>query len=546
MNEKVGFVRKAAKWAAVGCVLAGVSLSCSSPSDDVEAKQGDKPNILVIWGDDIGETNVSAYSRGLMGYKTPNIDRIANEGALFTDYYAENSCTAGRAAFITGQLPYRTGLSKVGLPGAKQGIQDVDPTIAELLKNHGYATGQFGKNHVGDRNEYLPTVHGFDEFFGILYHLNAMEEPENVNYPKDPKFLAQYGPRNVIHTWATDKDDKTVHPRWGKVGKQRIKDDGPLTKKRMETVDEEFLQTSLDFIDKAHKDGKPFFVWHNAMRMHVFTHLSPKYEAMVAEKGLYGAGMTELDDTVGALLKKLDDLGIADNTIVVWGTDNGAEKFTWPDGGTNPFRGEKVTTWEGGFRVPCVVRWPGVIKPGTVINDIFSGQDWLPTFMAAVGEPDIKQKLLKGHKAAGKTFKVHLDGYNQLDLLKGKGTGARKEIYYISADGDLAAFRYNKWKITFLQQKAVGVNVWRDPYIPVSAPYVTNLREDPYEYASQPGVTNGYDKWWTERFYMWIPAQGIIGGLVKSFEEFPPAQKPGSFSVGDALKHIQAAGAGAK
>ncbi len=396
MNEKVGFVRKAAKWAAVGCVLAGVSLSCSSPSDDVEAKQGDKPNILVIWGDDIGETNVSAYSRGLMGYKTPNIDRIANEGALFTDYYAENSCTAGRAAFITGQLPYRTGLSKVGLPGAKQGIQDVDPTIAELLKNHGYATGQFGKNHVGDRNEYLPTVHGFDEFFGILYHLNAMEEPENVNYPKDPKFLAQYGPRNVIHTWATDKDDKTVHPRWGKVGKQRIKDDGPLTKKRMETVDEEFLQTSLDFIDKAHKDGKPFFVWHNAMRMHVFTHLSPKYEAMVAEKGLYGAGMTELDDTVGALLKKLDDLGIADNTIVVWGTDNGAEKFTWPDGGTNPFRGEKVTTWEGGFRVPCVVRWPGVIKPGTVINDIFSGQDWLPTFMAAVGRTGHQTEAVEG------------------------------------------------------------------------------------------------------------------------------------------------------
>jgi arylsulfatase len=342
----------------------------------------DKPNILVIWGDDIGITNISAYSRGMMGYTTPNIDRIANEGALFTHYYAEQSCTAGRAGFITGQLPFRTGLTKVGLPGAKQGLQPGDPTIAELLKNHGYATGQFGKNHLGDRNEYLPTAHGFDEYSGVLYHLNALEEPENVDYPKDPAFREKFGPRNNIVSYATDTFDKTEEPRWGVVGKQKIVDDGPLTKKRMETYDDETLERSLKFIDKAHKDGEPFFVWHNTTRMHVFTHLSPKYQAMVAEKGFYGAGMTEFDDTVGALLKKLDDLGIADNTIVIVSTDNGAEVFSWPDGGTTPFRGEKATTWEGGFRVPAVVRWPGVVKPGTVVNEIFSHMDWMPTFRA--------------------------------------------------------------------------------------------------------------------------------------------------------------------
>ncbi|MHC4155119.1 MAG: arylsulfatase [Planctomycetota bacterium] len=511
--------------------------------------QAKKPNILVIWGDDIGITNISAYSHGMMGYKTPNIDRIANEGAMFTDYYAEQSCTAGRAGFITGQIPFRTGLTKVGLPGAKQGLSHEDPTIAELLKNHGYATGQFGKNHLGDRNEFLPTVHGFDEYSGVLYHLNALEEPENVDYPKNPEFLKKFGPRNNIISWATDKFDKTEHPRWGVVGKQKIKDDGPLTKKRMETYDQETLERSLKFIDKAVRDRKPFFIWHNATRMHVYTHLSKKYQAMVAEKGFYGAGMTEFDDDIGVLLKKLDDLGIADNTIVIISTDNGAEKFSWPDGGTSPFRGEKATTWEGGFRVPCVVRWPGVIKPGTVINDIFSHQDWLPTFLAAVGEPDIKEKLLKGHQANGKTFKVHIDGYDQTALLKGEGPGARKEIFYITDDGDFSAFRYDKWKIVFLQQKAIGLDVWREALVPVRFPYLIDLRADPFEEASTPGPSGRsasyeYDKWHTQRMFALIPAQAIVAKFLGTFEEYPPRQKPGSFSVGDALAHIQTASQG--
>jgi arylsulfatase len=463
------------------------------------ATAADKPNILVIWGDDIGVTNISAYSHGMMGYKTPNIDRIANEGALFTDYYAEQSCTAGRAGFITGQIPFRTGLTKVGLPGAKLGLSHEDPTIAELLKNHGYATGQFGKNHLGDRNEYLPTVHGFDEYSGVLYHLNALEEPENVDYPKNPDFLKKFGPRNNIHTWATDTFDKTDEPRWGVVGKQKIEDDGALTKKRMETYDQETLETSMKFIDKAVKDDKPFFVWHNATRMHVFTHLSPKYQAMVAEKGFYGAGMTEFDDDIGVLLKQLDDLGIADNTIVIISTDNGAEKFSWPDGGTSPFRGEKATTWEGGFRVPAVVRWPGVIKPGTIINDIFSHQDWMPTLLTAAGEPGVKEKLLKGHKANGKKFKVHLDGYDQTALLKGEGPGARKEIFYITDDGDLSAFRFDKWKVIFTEQEATGLDVWRDEFTPTRWPYLVDLHADPFEYALHKGNRFGYDLWHTQR-----------------------------------------------
>jgi arylsulfatase len=514
-----------------------------------QAQNSERPNILVIWGDDIGITNISAYSRGMMGYETPNIDRIANEGAIFTDYYGEQSCTAGRAAFITGQIPFRTGLTKVGMPAAKQGLSAEDPTIAELLKNHGYATAQFGKNHVGDRNEFLPTVHGFDEYSGVLYHLNALEEPENVDYPKDPAFLAEFGPRNVINSWATDEDDPTVDPRWGRVGKQRIEDDGPLGKKRMETYDEETLENSLAFIDKAVQDDKPFFLWHNTTRMHVFTHLSPKYQAMVAEKGFYGAGMTETDDHVGALLEKLDDLGIAENTIVIYSTDNGAEVFSWPDGGATPFRGEKATTWEGGFRVPAVVRWPGVVKPGTVINEIFSHQDWLPTFMAAVGEPDIKQKLLSGHEADGKNFKVHLDGYDQTALLKGEGPGARKEIFYITDDGDLSAVRYKKWKIVFTQQKATGFDVWREPFIPVRFPYLVDLRADPFERAMIPGPSGRsasyeYDKWHAQRMWALVPAQTIVGDFLKTFDEYPPRQKPGSFSVGDALSTLQTASQG--
>ena len=380
------------------CVLLTVALALlASP-----AAAQEKPNILVIWGDDVGVMNISAYHHGLMGGSTPNIDRIANEGAIFTDAYAQQSCTAGRASFILGQHPFRTGLLTIGMPGAEQGIMDKDPTIAELLKPHGYVSGQFGKNHLGDRDEHLPTNHGFDEFFGNLYHLNAEEEPESEFYPKDPQFKERFGPRGVLHTYADG----------------RIEDTGPLTRKRMETVDDEFLGAAVDFIERAHNNGQPFFVWHNSTRMHVWTHLPPEYEGK-SGYGMYADGMMQLDDDVGVLLDKLEELGILDNTIVVFSTDNGAEKFTWPDGGTTPFRGEKGTTWEGGFRVPQMVRWPGVVEPGTVINDIFSHEDWMPTLLAAAGEPGIKEKLLNGYEAAGKTFRVHLDGYDQTELLKG-------------------------------------------------------------------------------------------------------------------------------
>src|SRR6201993_927824 len=370
-----------------------------------------QPNILILWGDDIGMWNISYHRRGMTGYRTPNIDRVAAEGALFTDYYSQQSCTAGRAAFITGQNPLRTGLTKVGMPGATVGLQPEDPTIAELLKPLGYATGQFGKNHLGDRNEFLPTVHGFDAFFGNLYHLNAEEEPELPDYPKDPGFKAKFGPRGVLDCKATDKDDPTQDPRWGKMGKQTCKDTGPLTRKRMETIDEDLLARSLDFMDRSVKANKPFFLWHNTTRMHVWTHVSPKWENK-SGYGLYADGMMELDWEVGELLKKLDDLGIADNTIVLFTSDNGAEIFTWPDGGNHPFRGEKGVTYEGGFRVPMLAKWPGVIKPDTIVNDIMANEDWMPTLLAATGDPDVKEKLLKGMKVGDKTFKNHLDGYN--------------------------------------------------------------------------------------------------------------------------------------
>ncbi|MBW1819370.1 MAG: arylsulfatase [Deltaproteobacteria bacterium] len=500
-----------------------------------------KPNILVIWGDDVGITNISAYSHGIMGYKTPNIDRIAKEGALFTDYYGEQSCTAGRSSFVTGQLPFRVGLSKVGMPGAKQGISDKDPTIAELLKNHGYVSGQFGKNHLGDRNEYLPTVHGFDEYAGVLYHLNALEEPENVDYPKDPEFFKKFGPRDAIHTWATDENDPTDQPRWGMVGKQKIKSLGQVTKKRMETYDDETIAQSVDFMKRAVKADKPFFIWHNTTRTHAFTHLRKKYADMISEKGFMGAAMTEFDDGIGVLLKELDDLGIADNTIVIISSDNGAMKFSWPDGASSPFRGEKATTWEAGFRVPAVVRWHGVIKPGTVINDIFHHMDWLPTLLAAAGEPDIKEKLLKGHEAVGKTFKVHLDGYNQLSLLKGEAPGTRKEIHYITDDGDYAAFRYKKWKITFLTQEQNGMDVWDAPYVPHRFPRISDLRADPFEEASARNASMAWQNWQFRRAFLLVPAQGFVGDFLASFKEFPPRNKPASFSVGDALKMLQTA-----
>jgi arylsulfatase A-like enzyme len=494
-----------------------------------------KPNILVIMGDDIGYWNLSTYNQGMMGYRTPNLDRIANEGIKFTDAYAENSCTAGRSAFITGQSPFRTGLLKVGLPGAKEGLSDKDPTIAELLKPMGYMSGQFGKNHLGDRNEFLPTVHGFDEFFGNLYHLNAEEEPEHEDYPKNPEFKQKFGPRGVLHCFATDVDDTTVDPRFGPMGKQKCEDTGPLTKKRMETVDEEFLKGSLDFIDRSHKAGKPFFVWFNSTLMHIWTHLPPQWKGKTG-LGVYPDGMVELDSHVGQLLKKLDDLGIADNTIVIFTTDNGAEVMTWPDGGTIPFRGEKNTTWEGGFRVPMLVRWPGHIQPGMIANDPMSLQDWLPTLAGAAGEPGIKEKLLSGYSAGGRTYKVHLDGYNFLPYLTGvEANGPRKEFFYFTDDGDLSALRYGNWKILFMVQRAHGLEVWQEQYATLRFPILENLRSDPFERADE---SIDYGKWRVDHLFLLVPAQAIVGQFLQSFKEFPPRAKPGSFTIAKALDSL--------
>ena len=496
--------------------------------------EAQKPNILVIMGDDVGYWNISAYNRGMMGYRTPNIDRIANEGALFTDYYAQQSCTAGRAAFITGQSPMRTGLLKVGLPSAKEGLSDKDPTLAELLKPEGYATGQFGKNHLGDRNEFLPTVHGFDEFFGNLYHLNAEEEPENPDYPKNPEFKARFGPRGVMKCVATDTETAGDDPRFGPWGKQKCEDTGPLTKKRMETVDGEFLDASLNFIDRAHAAKKPFFVWFNTTRMHIFTHLKPESQG-VTGLGTYPDGMVEHDGQVGTLLKKLDDLGVADNTIVIYTTDNGAEAFSWPDGGTTPFRSEKNSNWEGGYRVPAVIRWPGVVKPHTEINGIFSSEDWVPTIVAAAGEPDVKTKLLSGYDAAGRTFKVHLDGFDQRECLAG-GPTARHAFFYWTDDGDLAGLRYDQWKIVFLEQQHEGLRVWQEPLVPLRAPLLFNLRTDPFEKANT--KSGEYERWYVERMFLMAPAQAIVAKEIQTFKDFPPRQKPGSFSVGDALDKL--------
>jgi len=482
-----------------------------------------KPNVLIIWGDDIGWYNISAYNLGVMGYRTPNIDRIAKEGGLFTDWYGQQSCTAGRAAFITGQSPIRTGLTKVGLPGADLGLRPEDPTIAEVLKPLGYVCGQFGKNHLGDRDEFLPTVHGFDEFFGNLYHLNAEQEPENPDYPKNPEFKKRFGPRGVLHSWANAD------------GTQKIENTGPLTTKRMETVDEEFLDGALKFIDKAVADDKPFFVWWNSTRMHVFTHLKKESEG-VTGLGVYPDGMVEHDGHVGQLLKKLDDLRISDNTIVMYSTDNGAECMSWPDGGSTPFRGEKDTNFEGGWRVPCAIRWPGVIKPGTVSNDLFTHQDMLPTLAAAAGEPDIVEKIKKGYKMGSKTFKVHLDGYNLLPFLKGEvKENPRKGFLYWSDDGELMAARYENWKVTFMEQRARGLAVWAEPMVSTRLPYICNLRSDPFERAKD-DATMFYDKWLADHVFLLVPTQVLIGQYLKTFEEFPPRQKPASFSINQALE----------
>jgi arylsulfatase len=482
-----------------------------------------KPNILIIWGDDIGWFNVSAYNHGVMGYRTPNIDRIAKEGAMFTDWYGQQSCTAGRAAFITGQAPIRTGLTKVGLPGADLGLQPEDPTIAELLKPLGYVTGQFGKNHLGDRDEFLPTAHGFDEFFGNLYHLNAEQEPENPDYPKSAEFKKKFGPRGVLHTWANPD------------GTQKIENTGPLNLKRMETVDEEFLDASLKFIERAHNDKKPFFVWWNSTRMHIFTHLKKESEG-VTGLGIYPDGMVEHDGHVGKLLEKIDQLGIADNTIVMYSTDNGAEYMSWPDGGSTPFRSEKDTNWEGGWRVPCAIRWPGFIKPGTVSNEIFSHTDMLPTLVAAAGEPNIVEKLKKGHKAGNKTFNVHIDGFNLLPFLKGEvEENPRKFFFYWSDDGDLVALRYEQWKVHFMEQRAHGLDVWREPFVALRAPKIFSVRSDPFERADK-DASMFYDKWMADRAFLLVPAQAMVGEFLKTFEEFPPRQKPASFSIDAALE----------
>jgi len=481
-----------------------------------------KPNILIIWGDDIGWFNISANNNGIMGYRTPNIDRVAKEGALFTDWYGQQSCTAGRAAFITGQSPIRTGLTKVGLPGATLGLQPEDPTIADVLKPLGYVSGQFGKNHLGDRDEFLPTVHGFDEFFGNLYHLNAEEEPENPDYPKDPEFRKKFGPRGVLHCIANAD------------GTQTIEDTGPLTTKRMETVDQEFLDASLKFMEKAVSDNKPFFCWWNSTRMHIFTHLKKESQGKTG-LGIYPDGMVEHDGHVGKLLDKLDQLGIADNTIVMYSTDNGAEVMSWPDGGTTPFRGEKDTNWEGGWRVPCAIRWPGVIKPGTVSNDIFSHTDMLPSLAAAAGEPDVVEKLKKGYKSGNKNFKVHIDGYNLIPFLKGEvKENPRKGFLYWSDDGDLMALRVGDWKVHFLVQHGHGFDVWKQPLEALRAPDLYNLRSDPFERASE-DATMFYGKWSADRTFLLVPAQAIVGEFLKTFEEFPPRQKPASFSIDQAL-----------
>ncbi|MFV0340445.1 MAG: arylsulfatase [Parachlamydiaceae bacterium] len=508
-----------------------------------------QPNILVIYGDDVGWFNIGAYHQGIMSGKTPNLDKLASQGMRFTDYYAEASCTAGRANFITGELPIRTGLTTVGQAGADVGMPAQACTIATALKSLGYATGQFGKNHFGDLNKYLPTLHGFDEFHGYLYHLDAMSDPYWHSYPKEPAFRDKYGPRNVLHCWATDTEDETVQPRWGKIGKQKIVDDGPLpphptegVKYNMETFDDVLIADSVRFMDENVKKGKPFFIWHNTTRMHIWTFLSDKYEQMMNSKTNYNveeAGMAQLDDIVGSLLQKLDELGIADNTIVIFSTDNGAEVLTWPDGGMTPFRAQKGTVYEGGFRVPCIVRWPGKIKPGTVENGIFSGLDWFPTLVAAAGDPDITNKLLKGVKIGDRTYKNHLDGYNQLDLLMGKGPSNRHEIFYFGG-AELGAVRVDNFKYQFYDQP----DGWPGPKVPLDMPLLYNIRQDPFErtpiqnYAQGSGdYMNGF---YAREFWRFVFVQDVVAKLGATAVEYPPMQDPASFNLAEVKRKIEA------
>src|SRR5215467_275761 len=490
-----------------------------------------KPNIVVIWGDDIGITNLSCYTDGLMGYRTPNIDRIADEGMLFTDYYAEQSCTAGRAAFIMGQSVFRSGLSKVGLPGAALGMRAEDPTIAELLKPHGYVTGQFGKNHLGDRDEHLPTMHGFDEFFGNLYHLNAEEEPELRDYPPEkdfPNFKKNYAPRGVLHCWARPN------------GKQKIENTGPLTKKRMETVDEEFLAAAKEFITKANKSKKPFFVWFNTSHMHFRTHAKPRSRGQSGRwQSEYHDVMIDHDKHVGKLLDLLDELGITENTFVMYSTDNGPHMNSWPDAAMTPFRNEKNSNWEGAYRVPCMVRWPGHFKPGTICNEIVSHLDWAPTLLAAAGVPDAKEQLLKGMKVGDATFKVHLDGYNLLPLLTGQTKeNPRKEFFYFNDDSELVGLRYDNWKFVFEEQRATGtLRIWGEPFTTLRFPKLFNMRTDPYERADI--TSNTYYDWWFDHAFICVPAQKIVGQFLETFKEFPPSQKAGSFGIDQVMEQLK-------
>jgi len=504
-----------------------------------------KPNILVIWGDDIGLWNLSCYSRGMMGYRTPNIDRIAAEGMLFTDAYGEQSCTAGRAAFITGQSVFRTGLSKVGAPGMDVGLQAEDPTIAELLKAQGYATGQFGKNHFGDLNKYLPTVHGFDEFFGNLYHLNAEEEPEDADYPDPkqfPQFSAMYRPRGVLRCRASDVDDPTVQPRWGRVGRQVIEDSGPLTRKRMETCDDDFVAAAKDFITRQHAAGKPFFCWVNTTHMHCRTHAKPESLGQAGPgQSPYHDTMIDHDRHVGELLDLLDRLGITADTFVMYSTDNGPHMNTWPDGAMTPFRSEKNTNWEGAYRVPLAVRWPGRVPAGVVTNEIVQHHDWLPTFLAMAGEPDINRKLREGHEAAGRKFRVHIDGYDLLPFLTEKGTPSpRKGFIYFNDDGDLVAVRFDNWKVVFMEQRCTGtMALWAEPFVPLRMPKLFNLRTDPFERADT--TSNTYYDWFLSKIYMIGAAGGIVESFLGTFKEFPPRQRAATFTIDQALEKMKGA-----
>jgi arylsulfatase A-like enzyme len=508
-----------------------------------------KPNILVIWGDDIGISNLSCYSHALMGYRTPNIDRLAKEGMMFTDSYGEQSCTAGRSSFITGQSVYRTGLSKVGIPAAPIGMNEKTVTIAALLKEQGYATGQFGKNHLGDLNHMLPTNHGFDEFFGNLYHLNAEEEPEMENYPSEkdfPEFRKRFGPRGVLHSFATDKDDTTEMPRWGKVGKQKIEDTGPLTAKRMETCDDDFVSAATEFIKKQNKDGKPFFVWLNTTHMHLFTHTKRESLGQAGRwQSPYHDTMVDHDKHVGQMLDLLDELGIAENTFVMYSTDNGPHRNSWPDGGTTPFRSEKNTNWEGAFRIPLLVRWPARIKAGSIANGIVQHHDWLPTFLAMAGAPDVVDKLKKGHKVIGRTYKNHIDGYNLLPYLTGETDQCpRNFFFYFSDDGDVLGIRYDNWKLVFMEQRLQGtMGVWAEPFVRLRLPKIFNLRTDPYEFADI--TSNSYYDWLIHNAYFIYAAQFAAAKFADTFKDFPAVQRPNSFTIDEAMAKMSEVTSGA-